>query len=103
MALSLKTECVICGHSIPLTDTYCGGDECLNRYAADNEHPDYSHQQYQEWKASASGPGNALNYHDWAKALEELTDLESVEFIDHHDQDDIDALRQLLGTTSATA
>lgn len=95
MAFQLKTECITCGHSIPLAETYCGGDECLNRYTAENEHADHSYEQYQEWNAARRN-AEPLSYHDWARAHVELTELESNEFIDHHDQDDIDALRRHL-------
>jgi hypothetical protein len=94
------TECVTCGHSIPLADTYCGGDECLNRYAADNEHSEYSYQQYQAWLSERTATSPALDYHDWAKAHVELAELLAGD-IDHHDQDDIDALREYLNLATA--
>jgi len=101
MDFSLKTECITCGHSIPLATTYCGDDECLNRYAADSEHPDYSHADYQAWQATA--PVVELEYHDRAKAHEELAELESREFIDRHDLANIEALRTQLSGPTATA
>lgn len=100
MAFSLKTECITCGHSIPLAETYCGGDECLNCYTAENEHADYSYAQYKAWDAGHRS-AEPMSYHDWARAHMELADLECNEFIDHHDQDDINALRRQLNLATA--
>lgn len=101
MAFQLMTECIICGHSIPLDETYCGGDDCLNRYTAENEHADHSYQEYERWNSERSSSAPALTYHDWAKAHVELAELEGNDYIDHHDQDDIDALREQLNLASA--
>lgn len=95
MDTQLHTECITCGQSIPLGDTFCGEDECLNRYAADNEHPDYSYAQFQTWQQQGGRPVE-LEYHDWAVAHRELAALENDELIDRHDQDEIDALREQL-------
>lgn len=106
MATQLYTECITCGHSIPLGDTYCGEkqgqEECLNRYAQDNEHADYSYAQFQTWQQAGGLPVD-LDYHDWAVAHRELDELQEGAFIDHHDQADIDALRAQLLFETATA
>ncbi len=68
MALLLKTACITCGHSIPLGDTYCSSGGCFNRYTRKNEHPRYSHF---DWQRAVAGQSTERGYHDWAVAEEE--------------------------------
>lgn len=103
MAFQLKTECVTCGHSIPLGGSYCGGNECLNRYASDNEHPDYSYADYQAWQAVATEAHAGADYHEWAVAHRNLAELESAELPDPHDAQDLYSLRHALYPSSKAA
>lgn len=105
MDFELKTECVTCGHSIPLGDTYCGIDDCLNRYAADNEHPDYSYADYQAWQAADNGreAHAEVDYHEWAVAHRDLARMESNELPDQHDAEEIYLLRQARFPSSKAA
>jgi hypothetical protein len=103
LSADLKTECITCGHSIPLGETYCGVDECLNRYAEDNELEGHSYVDYKAWQAAAPEAHAEVDYHEWAVALRDLARLESDGIIDPHDAEEIALLRQALYLTPSAA
>lgn len=99
MAFQLKHECETCGHSIPLDLTYCGGEECLNRYAEDNELEGHPFADFEAWQRAATEAQAGADYHEWAVAHRDLDHLQSDKVGgvgEPHDAEQIAELREAL-------
>lgn len=99
METELYTECITCGHSIPLGDTYCGDDECLNRYTEDNELEGHPYADYSAWLAVAPDAHAEVDYHEWAVGHRDLERLESEPAPLPDDAEQIAMLRAALSLT----
>ena len=99
MAFQLKHACETCGHSIPLDLTYCGGEECLNRYAEDNELDGHPYADFKAWQQVATKAQADVDYHEWAVAHRDLDHLQGDKvggFGQPHDAEQIAELREAL-------
>lgn len=96
MAFILTHECETCGHSIPLDLTYCGVENCLNRYADDNELEGHPYADYQAWQQAAPEAHAEVDYHEWAVAHRDLDRLQSEETPFPGDDEEIAILRAAL-------